>query len=379
MRSWFAKLDEISRLWLESKGKKELDFMVGEIGGPDDHDRRIFLVLDSSENPIAFISYVPVWGSERPGYLHDLTRRIPDAPSGAMELCNAEAIARLRAEGVKYLHFGFTPFIIDGAESEVVEPADHPHHPVAAETWAADLPRRLPGGLQDEVGNRRHRARVRRRPPDLAPGRLRPPPLDQERLMQATLTVPPTRPPPRLFDRIYQERITGGPNAHTQPGSRSATTSMVRCFGPMRLMINYVVIESLKHSPSLALKRVLLRCLGMRLGRGVTIASGVMFDFFFPDLIEIGENTIIGMDALLLTHEFLHDRIPRRAVADRRQLPGGGPEHGPGRRRPRRRHRDRGHVVWSTRGPLQGAFAGGVPIRLLERQSGRARAEQEES
>ena len=114
MTSWYAKIGEISRLWLENKGKKELDFMVGEVGGPDDHDRRIFLVLDGSENPVAFISYVPVWGSERPGYLHDLTRRIPDAPSGAMELCNAEAIARLRAEGVKYLHFGFTPFIIDG-------------------------------------------------------------------------------------------------------------------------------------------------------------------------------------------------------------------------------------------------------------------------
>ena len=120
--SWYAKIGEISRLWLENKGKKELDFMVGEVGGPDDHDRRIFIVLDGSENPVAFISYVPVWGSERPGYLHDLTRRIPDAPSGAMELCNAEAIARLRAEGVKYLHFGFTPFITNGAEGESASP-----------------------------------------------------------------------------------------------------------------------------------------------------------------------------------------------------------------------------------------------------------------
>jgi hypothetical protein len=116
--TWFAKLDAISKLWLEHKGKRELDFMVGEIGGPEDHDRRIFLVLDGAEKPIAFISYVPVWGNERPGYLHDLTRRIPDAPSGAMELCNAEAIARLKEEGVPYLHFGFTPFITDAAEGE---------------------------------------------------------------------------------------------------------------------------------------------------------------------------------------------------------------------------------------------------------------------
>ena len=49
--TWFAKLEEISARWLEGKGKKELDFMVGEIGGPDDHDRRIFLVLDADEQP----------------------------------------------------------------------------------------------------------------------------------------------------------------------------------------------------------------------------------------------------------------------------------------------------------------------------------------
>ena len=119
---WFSKIEEISNLWLAGKGKKELDFMVGEIGGPDDHERRIFLVLDAGEKPIAFISYVPVWGSERPGYLHDLTRRVPDAPSGTMELCNAEAIVRLKAEGIKYLHFGFTPFIIDGVEGKTSSP-----------------------------------------------------------------------------------------------------------------------------------------------------------------------------------------------------------------------------------------------------------------
>lgn len=109
---WFARLEQISARWLEGKGKKELDFMVGEIGGRSDGDRRIFLVLDAQQNPVAFISYVPVWGKE-PGYLHDLTRKIPEAPTGAMELCNAAAIERFQAEGVKYLHFGFTPFIVD--------------------------------------------------------------------------------------------------------------------------------------------------------------------------------------------------------------------------------------------------------------------------
>ncbi|HYL59434.1 MAG TPA: DUF2156 domain-containing protein [Candidatus Acidoferrales bacterium] len=110
----FARLRDISTRWLRGKGK-ELDFMIGEIGGPEDTVRRIFVIVDGRGDLIGFITYVPVWGL-RPGYLHDLTRRLPTAPAGAMELCNAFAIERLAAEGVAHLHFGFTPFITTGAE-----------------------------------------------------------------------------------------------------------------------------------------------------------------------------------------------------------------------------------------------------------------------
>ena len=116
--TWFAHVQEISARWLEAKGKKELDFMIGELGTLEDADRRIFLVLDGDQKPIAFITYVPVWDQERPGYLHDLTRRIPEAPQGTMELCNAEAIERFKAESVAHLHFGFTPFITDDEEGK---------------------------------------------------------------------------------------------------------------------------------------------------------------------------------------------------------------------------------------------------------------------
>ena len=121
---WFAKLAQISARWLEEKGKKELDFMIGELGDETNPHRRIFVALDANECPVAFISYVPVWGTDQPGYLHDLTRKVPDAPTGAMELCNATAIERFKQEGVQYLHFGFTPFIVDlqatGAASRLV-------------------------------------------------------------------------------------------------------------------------------------------------------------------------------------------------------------------------------------------------------------------
>lgn len=110
----FRALRAVSSQWLRGKGK-ELDFMIGEIGGPDETWRRIFMALDRGGAIAGFITYAPAWGAA-PGYLHDLTRRLPTAPPGTMELCNAEAIERMTLEGVKFLHFGFTPFITGGNE-----------------------------------------------------------------------------------------------------------------------------------------------------------------------------------------------------------------------------------------------------------------------
>lgn len=130
----WAILQSISTAWLRHKGKKELDFMIGELPVTDDpadphtQRRRIFVAAgpppdnrqdclpiaalpDRNLHALGFITYVPASGAQ-PGYLHDLTRRVPTAPPGCMELCNAHAIDRLRAEGVPYLHFGFTPFVV---------------------------------------------------------------------------------------------------------------------------------------------------------------------------------------------------------------------------------------------------------------------------
>lgn len=121
--STYQQIYRISDNWLKEKGKKELDFLIGEIGHSGQTQRRIFVVVDAQERILGFITYVPVWG-EHPGILHDLTRRLPDAPPGIMELCNAFAIRRFIEEGVPYLHFGFTPFIVDerprSAESRVL-------------------------------------------------------------------------------------------------------------------------------------------------------------------------------------------------------------------------------------------------------------------
>lgn len=102
-----AALDDV---WLRSKGKhaKPLEFLVGEYGGPMQPYRRLFVgLLDGAL--AGYISYSPVPGS-RPGWLHDLSRRLPSGPPGIMETINHTAIDVFRAEGVGWLHFGFTPF-----------------------------------------------------------------------------------------------------------------------------------------------------------------------------------------------------------------------------------------------------------------------------
>ncbi|MGW3649380.1 bifunctional lysylphosphatidylglycerol flippase/synthetase MprF [Streptomyces sp. NPDC000878] len=106
-----GELDLIDREWLLGKGKhaKELRFLVGERGGPEQKHQRVFTgTVDG--RIVGYISYSPAFGS-RPGWLHDLSRRRADAPPGTMELLNSTAIERFTGEGTEWLHFGFTPFV----------------------------------------------------------------------------------------------------------------------------------------------------------------------------------------------------------------------------------------------------------------------------
>ena len=76
---------------------------------------------------------------------------------------------------------------------------------------------------------------------------------------------------------------------------------------PLRVAWNFIIISLCKSMPSLALKRALYRSLGMKIGKNVSIGLGAMFDIFFPELIEIGDNTIIGYGSTIIAHEFLVD------------------------------------------------------------------------
>src|SRR4051794_24330050 len=113
-------LGEVDETWLRAKGRhvKELQFMVGERGGAAQQRRRLFVARDETGQVVAYVSFCPTYGA-RGGWLHDLSRRRPDAPPGALELIVVSAVEAFQREGALFLHFGLTPFTSLSPEHEV--------------------------------------------------------------------------------------------------------------------------------------------------------------------------------------------------------------------------------------------------------------------
>jgi acetyltransferase-like isoleucine patch superfamily enzyme len=74
---------------------------------------------------------------------------------------------------------------------------------------------------------------------------------------------------------------------------------------PFRVAFNYLIIAICRVLPSLSIKCWLLRRTGIKVGKNVSFGLESTVDIFFPELIEIGDNTIIGFNSVILAHEFL--------------------------------------------------------------------------
>ncbi|MCL6456574.1 MAG: acyltransferase [Gorillibacterium sp.] len=71
-------------------------------------------------------------------------------------------------------------------------------------------------------------------------------------------------------------------------------------------MRNFVFIQISRYSPSLRFKNWIYRnILGMKVGKCTSFALMVMPDIFFPELIHVGNNCIIGYNTTILCHEYL--------------------------------------------------------------------------
>ncbi|UHA75224.1 acyltransferase [Paenibacillus sp. 481] len=79
-----------------------------------------------------------------------------------------------------------------------------------------------------------------------------------------------------------------------------------RTVSPWKGMRNFVCIQLARYCPSLRVKRwIYCRLLGMKVGQYTAFGLMAMVDVFFPEKIEIGDNSIIGYNATILTHEYL--------------------------------------------------------------------------
>lgn len=72
-----------------------------------------------------------------------------------------------------------------------------------------------------------------------------------------------------------------------------------------RVIWNFTLIELSRFIPFLRLKNRVLRLTGLKVAPSASVGLMVMFDVLRPDLISIGENSIIGYNATILAHEFL--------------------------------------------------------------------------
>ncbi|WP_265112208.1 acyltransferase [Halosolutus halophilus] len=99
------------------------------------------------------------------------------------------------------------------------------------------------------------------------------------------------------------DRVT----SHPTPGAGNSLAAWTRARHPLRVAINYVVVWLVRISPSLRLKRWLLRRIGVTVGPGVSWGLEATPDVFWPDLITIEREAIVGYDATILCHEFLQD------------------------------------------------------------------------
>ena len=91
------------------------------------------------------------------------------------------------------------------------------------------------------------------------------------------------------------------------PGVRNSLWSWPDAKSPLAVVRNYVVIVLARICPSLRLKNWLLRRIGVTVGAGVAWGLESTPDVFWPERIAVGDDAIIGYDATLLCHEFLHE------------------------------------------------------------------------
>jgi len=92
---------------------------------------------------------------------------------------------------------------------------------------------------------------------------------------------------------------------HPSPDGVNPMRHWQRHINPWRASWNFFIIYLAKYTPWTGAKNAMYRSLGMRVGKNSAVGLGAVFDVFFPGLITVGDNSIIGYNSTILAHEFL--------------------------------------------------------------------------
>ena len=113
--------------------------------------------------------------------------------------------------------------------------------------------------------------------------------------------------------------------SYPTPGSGNSLRSWADARSPPLVVRNYLVVWLVRVAPSLRLKNWLLRRLGTTVGPGVSWGLEATPDVFWPNLIAVGEDAIIGYDVTILCHEFLQEeyRLGRVTIGERAMIGAG--------------------------------------------------------
>jgi acetyltransferase-like isoleucine patch superfamily enzyme len=95
--------------------------------------------------------------------------------------------------------------------------------------------------------------------------------------------------------------------------------------GRIRLFFNSFICHIVRLIPFIKIKNSLYRMIGVKIGKNVVIAAYVVIDPFFPELITIEDNVIIGVGATILSHEYSQEKLRKgKVIIKKRALIGAG-------------------------------------------------------
>ena len=95
--------------------------------------------------------------------------------------------------------------------------------------------------------------------------------------------------------------------------------------GRIRLFFNSFVCHICRIIPFIEIKNSMYRMIGVKIGKNVVIAAYTIIDPFFPELITIEDNVIVGVGTTIIAHEYTQEKLKKgKVLIKKRALIGAG-------------------------------------------------------